>query len=71
MASAAGEGREITIKNIASVPVKIMAAASGGNLISDSTTTSATELNIGIEPSNNWIKAISTGTNWIILRALF
>jgi hypothetical protein len=68
-ASSAGAGREITIKNIASVSVRVN--ASGGSLISDSTTTNATELNIGIEPSNNWIKAISTGTNWIILRGLF
>jgi hypothetical protein len=64
-----GAGREITIKNIASVSVSI--ASAGGNLISDSTTTGATTLSIGIEPSNNWIKAISDGTNWIILRALF
>lgn len=64
-----GSGREITIKNIASVSVSITAAA--GNLISDSTTTTATSLSIGVEPSNNWIKAISDGTNWIILRALF
>jgi hypothetical protein len=64
-----GAGREITIKNIASVSVSIAAAA--GNLISDSTTTGATTLSIGVEPSNNWIKAISDGTNWIILRALF
>jgi hypothetical protein len=68
-ATDAGAGREITIKNIASVPVTINATA--GNLISDSTTTGATSLSIGIEPSNNWIKAISTGSNWIILRALF
>ena len=64
-----GAGREITIKNIASVSVTVNASA--GNLISDSTTTTATSLSIGIEPSNNWIKAISDGTNWIILRALF
>jgi hypothetical protein len=68
-ASLAGAGREITIKNIASVSVAVNATA--GNLISDSTTMTATSLNIGIEPSNNWIKAISNGTNWIILRALF
>jgi len=64
-----GAGREITIKNVASVSVAIASAA--GYLISDSTTTTATGLNIGVEPSNNWIKAISDGTNWIILRALF
>jgi hypothetical protein len=64
-----GAGREITIKNIASVSVSI--AATAGYLISDSSTTTDTGLAIGIEPSNNWIKAISDGTNWIILRALF
>jgi hypothetical protein len=64
-----GAGREITIKNISSVSLSI--AASAGYLISDSTTSTATGLAIGIEPSNNWIKAISDGTNWIILRALF
>jgi hypothetical protein len=64
-----GAGREITIKNVATVSVAI--ASAGGYLISDSNTTTATGLNIGIEPSNNWIKAISDGTNWIILRALF
>ena len=68
-ASAVGAGREITIKNIASVSVTINSTA--GNLISDSTTTAATSVAIGIEPSNNWIKAISDGANWIILRALF
>ena len=64
-----GAGREITIKNIASVSVTVGSA--GGYVISDSSTTTASTLVIGIEPSNNWIKAISDGTNWIILRALF
>jgi hypothetical protein len=68
-ASTVGAGREITIKNIASVTVTVGSA--GGYVISDSLTTTASSLVIGIEPSNNWIKAISDGTNWIILRALF
>ena len=68
-ATTVGAGREITIKNIASVSVAV--SSTSGNLISDNTTTTATSLSIGIEPSNNWIKAISDGTNWIILRALF
>ena len=68
-ASAANTGREITIKNIGTVSLTI--ASAGGYLISDSSTTTAVTLAIGIEPSNNWIKAISDGTNWIILRALF
>ncbi len=68
-AASANIGREITIKNIATVSVSI--ASAGGYLISDSSTTTAATLAIGIEPSNNWIKAISDGTDWIILRALF
>ena len=64
-----GAGREITIKNVASVSLTINATA--GSLISDSTTTTATSVAVGIEPSNNWIKAISDGTNWYIMRALF
>ena len=68
-AASANIGREITIKNIATVSVSIESA--GGYLISDSSTTTAATLAIGIEPSNNWIKAISDGTDWIILRALF
>jgi hypothetical protein len=64
-----GAGREITIKNITSVSVTVGSA--GGYVISDSSTTTNSTLAIGIEPSNNWIKAISDGTNWIILRALF
>jgi hypothetical protein len=68
-AASVNTGREITIKNIGTVSLTI--ASAGGTLISDSTTTAATSVAIGIEPSNNWIKAISDGTNWIILRGLF
>jgi hypothetical protein len=68
-AASVNTGREITIKNIGTVSLTI--ASAGGTLISDNTTTSATSVAIGIEPSNNWIKAISDGTNWIILRGLF
>jgi hypothetical protein len=50
-----GAGRELTIKNVASVSVSI--ASLGGNLIQ--------------EPSNNWMKLVSDGTNWYIFRALF
>jgi hypothetical protein len=67
--ASANIGREITIKNIASVSVSISSA--GGYLISDSSTTTTASIAIGIEPSNNWIKAVSDGTDWIIFRALF
>jgi hypothetical protein len=64
-----GAGREITIKNVASVSVSI--ASAGGNLIQDNSTLSATSAALGIEPSNNWMKLVSDGTNWYIFRALF
>ncbi|MHA8084247.1 hypothetical protein U8695_01590 [Aquirufa antheringensis] len=68
-ASAAGNGREYTIKNVASVSVTI--SAGGSNIISDSNTTAATSALLGIEPSNNWMKLISDGTSWYVMRALF
>jgi hypothetical protein len=68
-ASAAGNGREYTIKNISSASVTI--DAGGSNIISDSLTTSATSVALGIEPSNNWMKLISDGTKWYVIRALF
>ena len=64
-----GAGRELNIKNVASVSVTI--ASAGGNLIQDNSTLNATTAALGIEPSNNWMKLVSDGTNWYIFRALF
>ena len=64
-----GAGREITIKNVASVSVSI--ASAGGFLIQDNSTLTSTGAALGIEPSNNWMKLVSDGTNWYIFRALF
>jgi hypothetical protein len=64
-----GAGRELTIKNVASVSVSI--ASAGGNLIQDNSTLSATTAALGIEPSNNWMRLVSDGTNWYIFRGLF
>jgi hypothetical protein len=68
-ASTVGAGKEITIKNVASVSVSI--ASASGYLIQDNSTLSATTAALGIEPSNNWMKLVSDGTNWYIFRALF
>jgi hypothetical protein len=68
-ASTVGAGKEITIKNVASVSVSIASAA--GRLIQDNSTLDATSAALGIEPSNNWMKLVSDGTNWYIFRALF
>ncbi|MEI8142556.1 MAG: hypothetical protein WCG90_06795 [Chitinophagia bacterium] len=64
-----GAGREITIKNVASVSVSI--ASAGGYLIQDNSTLTSASAALGIEPSNNWMKLVSDGTNWYIFRALF
>jgi hypothetical protein len=64
-----GAGRELTIKNVASVSVSITSA--GGFLIQDNSTLTSTGAALGIEPSNNWMKLVSDGTNWYIFRALF
>jgi hypothetical protein len=68
-ASTLGTGRELTIKNVASVSVSI--ASAGGYLIQDNSTLTATGAALGVEPSNNWMKLVSDGTNWYIMRGLF
>jgi hypothetical protein len=68
-ASLVGAGREFTIKNVASVSVSIGATA--GYLIQDNTTLTSNSASLGIEPSNNWMKLVSDGTNWYVMRALF
>ena len=65
----ANTGKEYTIKNLSAFSLTISAAA--GKLVQDNTTTTSTSALVGIEPSNNWIKVISDGTDWIIFRALF
>ncbi len=64
-----GAGRELTIKNVASVSVNISSA--GGYLIQDNSTLTSASAALGIEPSNNWMKLVSDGINWYIFRALF
>jgi hypothetical protein len=62
-------GKEFTIKNLSAFSITI--ASTAGKLIQDNSTTASTTALVGIEPSNNWIKVISDGTDWIIFRALF
>jgi hypothetical protein len=62
-------GKEFTIKNLSAFSITI--ASTSGKLVQDNTTTGATTASVGIEPSNNWIKVISDGTDWIVFRALF
>ena len=62
-------GKEFTIKNLSAFSITI--ASTAGKLVQDNSTTASTTALVGIEPSNNWIKVISDGTDWIIFRALF
>ena len=62
-------GKEYTIKNVSAFSITI--ASTEGKLVQDFTTTGSTTASVGIEPSNNWIKVVSDGTDWIVFRALF
>jgi hypothetical protein len=63
-------GKEFTIKNLSLFSVAI-ATTSTQYIMQDNATATTTSANIGIEPSNNWIKVISDGANWVAFRALF
>ena len=62
-------GKEITIKNKTAFGITITPAS--GTIFIDSANTGAANVTIGIEASNNWIKLISDGTQWNVIRALF
>ena len=63
-------GKEFTIKNISSSNVTI-ATTSSQKIVVDSANNAATSVTLGIEASNNWIRVISDGAQWIAFRALF
>jgi hypothetical protein len=68
-ASSTNQGKAITIKNKTGFGITITPAS--GTLYIDSANTGAANVSIGIEASNNWIKLVSDGTQWNVLRALF
>ncbi len=63
-------GKEFTIKNISANTVTI-ATTSLQKIVVDAANSAATTATLGIEASNNWIRVISDGTQWIAFRALF
>jgi hypothetical protein len=69
-AATANAGKQITIKNKTGYTITITPTASGTIYI-DNANTAAANVSIGIEASNNWIKLVSDGTQWNVLRALF
>jgi hypothetical protein len=68
-AATAYAGKEITIKNKTAFGISITPAS--GTIYIDNANASAASVSIGIEASNNWIKLVSDGTQWNVLRALF
>jgi len=68
-AAAGNAGKEITIKNKTAFAITITPAT--GNIYIDNDNKTAANVRLGIEASNNWIKLVSDGSQWNVLRALF
>jgi hypothetical protein len=68
--AASNLGKEITIKNKTAFGITIT-PTSTGKIYIDSANTAVNTVSIGIEASNNWIKLVSDGSQWNVLRALF
>ena len=69
-AAASGAGKEFTIKNMSGFSLSVSSASS---LMQEyiASGTYPTTITLGVDASNNWIKVISDGTNWIVMRGLF
>ena len=68
-AAAGNAGKAITIKNKTAFGITITPAS--GTIFIDSANSGAANAVIGIEASNNWIKLVSDGSQWNVIRALF
>ncbi|MHA8078658.1 hypothetical protein [Aquirufa antheringensis] len=69
-AAAGNAGKAITIKNKTGFGITITPATTG-NIYIDKDNTAANTVSIGVEASNNWIKLVSDGSQWNVIRALF
>ena len=68
-AAAGNAGKQIIIKNKTGFNITITPAS--GSIYIDNANASAASVSVGIEASNNWIKLVSDGSQWNVLRALF
>jgi hypothetical protein len=68
--SGVGKGKEFIIKNITAFGVTINTTSSQ-KIVVDKVNDAATTATLGVEASNNWIRVISDGAQWIAFRALF
>ena len=63
-------GKEIIIKN-RTLKVVTVSRAGSETIFVDSANSAVTTFTIGSEASNNWVKLVSDGSNWVVFRALF
>jgi hypothetical protein len=68
--SGVGAGKEFIIKNISAFGVTVNTTSSQ-KIVVDAANSSAIIATLGVEASNNWIRVISDGAQWIAFRALF
>ncbi|MBP6054234.1 MAG: hypothetical protein KA527_01230 [Cytophagaceae bacterium] len=68
-AASTNNGKQIIVKNKTGFGITITPAT--GSIYIDNANSAAASVSIGIEASNNWIKLVSDGTQWNVLRALF
>ncbi len=69
-AATSNAGKEIIIKNKTSYTLTVQRSGSE-TIFQDSANTAATSITLGSEASNNWVKLVSDGTQWVVFRALF
>jgi hypothetical protein len=71
-AATGNDGKEIIIKNKSAFILTIQRSGSETIFQENSTgNNAATSITLGIESSNNWVKLVSDGTQWVAFRALF
>jgi hypothetical protein len=71
-AATSNEGKEIIIKNKSAYTLTVQRAGSETIFQENSTGNSAaTSITLGIDASNNWVKLVSDGTQWVVFRALY
>ena len=69
--AASNAGKEIIIKNKSAYTLTVQRAGSTETIFQDNANSNVTSITLGIEASNNWVKLVSDGTQWVVFRALF
>ena len=75
-AATSNEGKEIIIKNKSAYILTVQSSGSETIFQENSTIETVdqktlTSIKLGKEASNNWVKLVSDGTQWVVFRALF